>query len=85
VRVALWKYDHVTRNQMYGRFIAELDKAFSFRDEMKDDHAFCAGLKQGRSRVGTGGLITPGRGKPRVDEDGAYEANDTQSLRECIH
>jgi hypothetical protein len=81
MRVALRKYDGVTRSKAYRRFIAHLDKAITFRNQMEDHYSFGARLQQRRGRVCTRGLVAPGRRKPRVDEDGADQSYDAKRFR----
>ena len=62
-----------------------LHKALTFRDEVEDDDALGMWLQQPGCRVGSRRLITPGRSKPPLDEDGAHEADNAQGFRERVH
>jgi hypothetical protein len=70
--ITLRKDDGIACNQAYRRLITKLYVALAFCDQMEDHDTLGTWLQQRRSRVGARGLITPGGGEPRVDEDGTY-------------
>jgi hypothetical protein len=53
MRMALRKDHDVARGQAYRRFIAKLNVALTFSDQVEDHHTLGAWLQQWRRRVGT--------------------------------
>ena len=83
--MTLRKYHDVAGAEAHRRLGFNLHKALTFRDEVEDDDTLGMWLQQLGCRVGPRRLITPGRSKPPLDENCAYEADDAQGLRERVH
>jgi hypothetical protein len=76
MRMAVRKDHDVTGSKPYRRFIAKLDIAITFRNQVEDHYPLGSWLEQWCGRICTGGLVAPGRRKSCVDEDGAYQSYD---------
>ena len=81
MRVTSRENDGVPRRQTDRRFITNLNVTIAFRNQMEDHYTLGIRLEQRSGRVSAGGLVAPGRGKPRIDEDGPYQAHHPKSFR----
>jgi hypothetical protein len=85
VCITLRKEHRIPRHQVQRRAVTELDKTLAFGDQMEYHHAVGARLQYRRRHVCRGRLVTPGRRKAGMEEDGTHQAHHAQGLRQGIH